>query len=177
MRDSQDIKNVHVMCVGNILLMDEGVGPQIARTLLDMYEFPNNVEVADCATLGLSLVGIFKDRDLVICVDAVDGTGSAPGTVFTYRPEDMAARSAMPSAHGFTLLDVIDAARMLGYDAEVRCVGIQVACMNPAEYHIGLSPEVQAAVEKAAQTVVSLLLAYGVRGIVDRAEGKEVKLL
>ncbi len=165
---------VCVMCVGNILLLDEGVGPEVARRLLERYEFPEYVDIKDCATLGLSLVGEFRDHDLVICVDAVDKTGMPAGTVFRFTPDDIAPRVSSPTAHDIGFWDVVAAARMLGYEAEGECIGVQVGCMDPAQFEIGLTEDVERAVPMLMDSVISILVSRGVRGIIDRTTGREV---
>ncbi|MGI6217758.1 MAG: hydrogenase maturation protease [Coriobacteriales bacterium] len=163
-----------VMGIGNILLMDEGVGPEVAKRLSEEYEFPENVEVMDCATMGYALLPEFRDFDLVVVIDAVDGTGQPAGTVFRFEPEDMARRTEPPSAHDVRIGDVIDSAKMLGYEARGTCVGIQVENMSPSDFFIGLTPDVEAAVPKAEETVLAILWNEGVRGIVDKRTGKMV---
>ena len=162
------------MGIGNILLMDEGVGPEVSKRLLSRFSFPPDVEVRDCATMGFELLSEFRDFDRIITVDAVDGTGLEPGTVVTYEPDDIAMRDAPPSAHDIRFSDVILAARMLGYRAEGHCVGVQVENMSPSDFHIGLTSKVEAAVPLAMETVIAMLLNLGVEGIVDKETGDSV---
>lgn len=162
------------MGIGNILLMDEGVGPEIAKRLLSRYSFPEGVEIRDCATMGYELLSEFRDFDRIITVDAVDGTGMEPGTVFRYEPDDIAMRDVPPSAHDIRFSDVIAAAKALGYGAEGHCIGVQVENMSPSEFYIGLTPKVEAAVPLAMETVVAMLVELGVEGIVDNETGKPV---
>ncbi len=163
-----------VMCVGNILMLDDGLGPEVARRLIERYEFPEGVSVEDCATMGLALVGRFRDYDLVLCVDSVDGTGLEPGTLVRFSPDDIAPRIAFPTAHGTTFWDVVSSARMLGYTGEGECIGVQVECMDPPGCRIGLTPKVEASLPNVMDAVISLLVSRGVRGIVDRESGEEV---
>lgn len=149
--------------IGNMLLMDEGAGPAVARHLREECELPCGVDVLDCATMGLALISELRDHDLVIAVDAVDGTGLPPGTVVRFSPGDVARRAGVPaSAHDTTFADVIDAARLLGYEPRCECVGIQVANMSPAGFAMELSPAVEAAVPAAALVVLDILAENGI---------------
>lgn len=161
-----------VMCIGNVLLRDEGVGPEVGKQLMDRYQLPQGVDVLDCATMGMALLSQFRDYPRIVCVDAVDGTGQPPGTVVRFAPADMATRTQPPSAHDVRISDVMIAAQMLGYEPDVRCVGVQVLDMDPSDFSIGLTPQVQAAVPLAVQAVLAELWQLGVRDVVDKTTGQ-----
>ncbi|MCR5846333.1 MAG: hydrogenase maturation protease [bacterium] len=168
------MKRICVICIGNILLADEGVGPAIAKRMIERYEFPENVSVEDCACMGLALLPEFEENDLLVVVDAVDGTGEPAGTVFRFSPDDIDRSHVIHSAHDMRFSDVRDAAKMLGYEVEGICVGVQVEDISPAEFEIGLSESVESALPLAIQTVLSILLENGVEGIIEKDSGLEV---
>ena len=168
------MERIAVMCIGNILMLDEGVGPAVARLLMEGYAFPEHVHILDSGTMGLSLIGDFKEYDYILTVDAVDGTGEAPGTVFTFLPEDMADNTVCHGGHDTRFIAVLHAAALLGYEPVGECIGVQVLDRNPVQLTIGLTPPVEAALPLLVQTVLAKLYARGVRGIVERTTGKEV---
>ncbi len=157
-----------IVGVGNILLEDEGLGPEVVKFMQGNYLFPDNVDIVDCATLGMSMLGIFRDYDYIVVVDAVDGTGMESGTVFKFGPDDLARRNTLPSAHDIRLADVVDAARAIGYQARCECIGVQVEQMSPEEFYIGLTPKVREAVPVAARAAANLAIAAGACGIVEK---------
>ena len=166
---------VCVLGIGNVLLMDEGAGPAVVQALLDGYEFPEGVDVREGATMGLALLPELRDHAHMIVVDAVDGTGLAPGTVVRFSPDDVARSTpGSLSAHDMRFSDVLDAARLLGYECSGHCVGIQVGEMAPEEFTIGLTPDVEAAVPLAVQTVLALLHELGAGPVVDKRTGEAV---
>ena len=134
-----------ILCIGNILMLDEGVGPRVARELNEQHELPEGVEVLDRGCMGMALLTDFKRADKVLVVDAVDNTGLAPGTVVTFKPEDIAPYQAFHGAHDTRLIDVLQALELLGHAPEVDCLGVQIENMTPADYTIGLTPSVEAA--------------------------------
>ena len=170
-KTGNEARRCRVLCVGNALLADEGLGPAVAAWLLQHYDFPAEVEVIDCGTMGLALLPYFEDGGLVVVVDAVDGTGYEPGTVVRFKADDIADRSELPSAHDMRVSDVLAAARLLGREPEVECVGVQVAQIHPAEFTLELTPQVAAAVETAAQTVLALLARAGFQAV-PRPDGE-----
>lgn len=155
-------KQFGILCVGNILMLDEGVGPRVAQELLEHYRFPSNVEVLDRGTMGMALLSDLKRFQVILLVDAVDNTGKAPGTVVTYLPEDIAPYEAFHGAHDTRFVDVLQAAGLLGYEPEAHCLGVQVQNMSPADYMIGLTPPVEAAVPFLIQCVLGFLDKFGI---------------
>ncbi|HBT95590.1 MAG TPA: hydrogenase maturation protease [Coriobacteriia bacterium] len=153
---------IGVLCVGNILLLDEGFGPRIARELTEAYEFPDNVEILDSGTMGLSLLSDLKRLDVVLLVDAVDNTGEPPGTLVTFLPEDIAPYEAFHGAHDTRFVDVLQAAALLGYEIDGHCLGVQVLNMHPPEHIIGLTEPVEVSVPLAVECVLGFLQRYGI---------------
>jgi hydrogenase maturation protease len=143
-------------------MLDEGVGPRVAAELLARYRFPSTVEVLDRGTLGMALLADLKRFDVVLLVDAVDGTGKPPGTVVTYLPEEIAPYEAFHGAHDTRFIDVLEAAALLGSTPEAHCLGVQVENMSPAAYTIGLTPPVEAAVPFLIECVLGFLAQHDV---------------
>lgn len=134
---------IAVMCVGNRLMLDDGVGPAVYDELLRRFEIPENVELMDLGCLTLAMVDKVEVFDLIITVDAVDGTGEEPGTVVKYEPYAMARHSGpTASLHDLKLVDLFDAAQLLGYKARGLCLGMQVENSSPATACVGLTQPV-----------------------------------
>lgn len=152
------LKRIAVICVGNKLMLDEGIGPAVYEELTSCYVIPEQVQLFDAGCMSLDMLPLVRDCDTIITVDAVDSTGEEPGTVFRFSPDAMARHSgAMASLHDLKLIDLFDAASLLGYEAEGLCLGMQVENMSPAEYTIGLTPKVNAQLPLLVETVVAEL--------------------
>lgn len=157
-----EARKVAVICVGNKLMLDDGLGPAVYEELEARYEMPENVQLFDVGCLSMEMLPVVRDFDVVITVDAVDGTGEEPGTVFRFEPEAMARHSgATASLHDLKLVDLFDAAMLLGYEAEGLCLGMQVENPSPAVVTIGLTPKVDAALPLLVRTVVGELARLG----------------
>lgn len=138
-------QNIAVLCVGNFLMMDDGVGPIVADELQRTYEFPESIDIISCGAMTLDMLHLVGEYDLIISLDAADDPGVEPGTVFRYSPDDLAHRgNPMGSLHELRLADLFDAAMMLGLDAEGLCFGIQAENADPSELVSGLTPKVAA---------------------------------
>ncbi len=137
---------IAILCVGNRLMLDDGIGPAVFDELVAHWDIPDNIELLDLGCLTLAMIDRVNEYDLLITVDAVDDSGEEPGTVLRYEPEAMARHVGInASLHDLKLIDLFDAAALLGYHAEGLCLGMQVANASPGEATEGLTPDVYAA--------------------------------
>jgi hydrogenase maturation protease len=146
---------VLVLGIGNPLMGDEGVGIRIISILMRGFEFPSAVELMDAGTMGIGMLGVLKDREFVLVVDAIDGTGHPPGTVVLLSPQDLAPNQILHSLHDQKLVDVLEAAHVAGIAIEAECLGVQIARIE--QWVTDLSPEVEEALPGAVQAVLDLL--------------------
>ena len=141
-------------------MLDEGVGPRIAEELVKNHALPSDVLVLDRGAMGMALISDLKEANRVLVVDAVDNTGLAPGTVVTFKPEDIAPYQAFHGAHDTRLVDVLQSLALLGYSPKVDCLGVQIQDMAPEDFTIGLTPPVEAAVAVLVQSCLDYIEAY-----------------
>ena len=153
---------IAVFCVGNKLMLDDGIGPAVYEELLARYEIPENVRLFDVGCLSLDMLPYVDECDFIMTVDAVDGTEAEPGTVFRYEPDAMARHSgATASLHDLKLVDLFDAAELLGYHADGLCVGMQVENPSPEVITVGLTPKVHTALPLLVDVVAGELARIG----------------
>jgi hydrogenase maturation protease len=98
----------------------------------------------------------------MLVADAVDNTGYEPGTVVFMTPDELAPNQVLHSLHDVRFVDVLQTADLIGYEIDVRFVGVQVLDMSPHEASIGLTPAVEAAVPRAIAAVLEILAERGV---------------
>ena len=147
---------IHVIGIGNVLMQDDGVGPHVVRVLQAGWAFPENVTVTDLGTPGLDLVPHVADVDALVAVDAAR-TSAAPGTVLTWRGEDLLRRPAEPrlGPHDPGLEATLRALEFAGRAPHsVLLVGVVPARV---EEGLGLTREVRTAVPDAIDTVLAEL--------------------
>ena len=144
-------------------MLDDGIGPAVYDEIIEQYEIPDNVDFLDMGCMTMNLIGKVNEYDFIISVDAVDGTDAEPGTVFRYKPYDIARHaSAMASLHELKLADLFDAAALLGYECDGICYGMQIENMSPAELTEGLTPKVYDRLPFLVESVVAELDRQGV---------------
>ncbi len=172
-------ERVTVMGVGNPLMRDEGVGVRVAEVLMSSFAWPDNVTVLDAGTMGMGILNLFRDADYVLVVDAVDGTGEAPGTVVRMSAEDMAPNQVMHSLHDIRLVDVLEAAELMGIRPASDFIGVQIADMGAGSerLEVGLTPAVEAAVPEAVAAVLVVLAEHGVEPRPRDGGGADARVL
>jgi hydrogenase maturation protease len=156
-------ERVLVMGIGNVLMLDEGIGPAVIARLVEAYEFPPHVDVVDSGTMGMSILHLFAEYDYLIVVDAVDDPENlAPGEVVSFPPEQIAPNTVLHGLHDMRFVDVLQNAEFLGWRPDAMCVGVQIENINPVDLTEGLTPEVEAAIPVAIEAVITLLGEVGV---------------
>ncbi|MFR1640171.1 MAG: hydrogenase maturation protease [Eggerthellaceae bacterium] len=150
-----------MFCVGNKLMLDDGVGLPCTRAA-DAIRYSRQ---RGAVRFGLPLAQHDRARARVRRYHhggCIDGTDADPGTVFRFEPDAMARHSgATASLHDLKLVDLFDAAALLGYEAEGLCLGMQVENPSPAVVTVGLTPKVDAALPLLVETVAGELARLG----------------
>lgn len=173
-----------IACVGNMLLLDEGFGPYMARVLteedraaehfdaehvrelMSMFrpdethaEDDGRIPVLDAGTIGMSLLPWIRDYDRIIVLDIIDtkNPNIPAGSVFVLTPEEMADNAVMHSLHDLKLVDVINNCALAGYTAHVSCICVQAKNYEPDDFAIDLTPEVKAAIPNVMGTLMEEL--------------------
>ena len=198
--DAQMTGRMLIAGVGNIFLGDDGFGVEVARRLAGV-ELPDWVRVADYGISGMHLAyDLASGYESAILIDAVP-RGGPPGTVYVIEPERHRApaaagvagpppgpalaeapAAAMPGgplaggalfdAHGMQPDVVFGVLDLLGAETgQVLIVGCEPA---NADYGIGLSDPVAAAVDEAVRVVLDLVAAGdGQQARSERLSGSE----
>ncbi|MBF0328376.1 MAG: HyaD/HybD family hydrogenase maturation endopeptidase [Nitrospirae bacterium] len=113
--------------LGNILLMDEGIGVHAANYIRERYSFSPEIEIIDGGTLGLDLLPYFEDRDNIVIADAVN-FGKETGFIGVIEDDDIpSVLMAKLSVHNIGLNDVVAATKLMDrMPSKMRLVGIQI---------------------------------------------------
>lgn len=143
-----DAKKPLILGVGNLLMGDEGIGVAAIQRL-EQKGFGARAELVDGGTGGFHLLGLFRDRQHIILIDAADD-GQAPGTVSLIRPRYASDFPPSLTAHDIGLKDLIESAALLGDLPEVDLITISVGGLG------SLSMELSAPVAEALPVIERL---------------------
>lgn len=138
---------VLVLCLGNAIRRDDAVALHVADRL--GAEPAEGAIVRRSAASGLYLLDEMDGFERVVVVDAVRTGAHAPGTVLSFPLEDLHAPEG-PSPHSIGLPSALARARAAGAPVPSRIHVVAVEVLDMESVGEGLSPEVAAAVERAA---------------------------
>jgi hydrogenase maturation protease len=146
-----------IIGLGNPLVSDDSVGLRVAKLLESMLGNRPDVEVSEDYWGGLRLMERMIDFDRAIVVDAIC-TGAAPGTLVVLGPHDLATQKSA-SAHDLTLPTALAFGRQAGAhlppDEAIQLVGVEAH--DILTFSEECTPDVAAAIPRAAQLVLNLL--------------------
>jgi hydrogenase maturation protease len=148
--------------IGNILLQDDGLGPQAVARLQSEYEFSDRVELLDIGTPTLDFVDYLRDREVVILIDAL-ASGGEPGEILTFDKERL--KAFLPgmrlSAHQPCLHETLHAAET----ADIQLKEVLLIGVVGSHFDVGteLGPEVSRAMPEALTRVVEHVRREGER--------------
>lgn len=145
-----------IVCIGNELVADDGVGHELHR-LLVQRPLPPGVRVQLLGVGGIDLLDWLDGEDVLIVVDAVQ-LGQPPGTIQVMAWEEIPVSEARPvSGHGIGVKEALLVCRRLFPEKAPRAaylVGVEGGCFN--RIGVGLSEPVRQALPEAVERIVDL---------------------
>ncbi len=152
--------SVLIAGIGNIFLGDDGFGVEVLRRLASA-SLPSGVRAVDFGIRSLDLTYALMDApDVTILVDACS-RGEAPGTLFVIEPDVDRTEASEPAAldpHAMSPMAVIRTAKSMGGPLKrILLVGCEPATLGPEEGQLGLSEQVESAVDEAVTLVLNLV--------------------
>ena len=160
MTDTETVQApVLVLGLGNILLQDEGVGVAVIERLQRRYRVPDEVELLDGGTSGMSLLEDMRKREYVIVVDAVR-TGKPPGTEVVLTGDEVPAFLCNKvSPHQLALSDVLANLTLMNESPHhVTVIGMEPLSLDT---HLGLSDLVASRLQALTDRVIEHIEAAG----------------
>jgi hydrogenase maturation protease len=154
-------KRILIAGIGNIFLGDDGFGVAVAQRLANRA-IPPGVRVTDFGIRGFDLAyALMEGYESTILIDACPGEGR-PGSLNVIEPELSepnvgGEKGSIVEPHAMNPVNVLRMAASMGAPlTRILLVGCVPATLGPDEGMMGLSAEVEAAVEEAVKLVGSL---------------------
>jgi hydrogenase maturation protease len=151
-------KSILVVGIGNRLMSDDGFGPRVID-ILSSLKLPDEVEVRDAGTAGITIATDLEDYEVVIFIDSMEINGPA-GSVSLNRLEvkdsgGNISELARTTLHEVGLEGLIRFSKAIGTLPEVvYLIGCRPKVLEPS---LKLSEEVEKALERAVELVLKLL--------------------
>jgi hydrogenase maturation protease len=130
---------------------DDGFGLAVLARLGERWQLPEDVELVDGGTWGMSLLPTIEDSDHVLFLDAIN-TGSAPGTIAVIEREQLPKYFMLKlSPHQIDIREVLAACELRGTLPDVtEAYGAQPEVIDMSTE---LSPALAARVDEVADLV------------------------
>jgi hydrogenase maturation protease len=149
--------SICVLCVGNPIARDDGIGIRVAR-ILGACSLPAGVAVEERANLAIDVLDLLRAHERIVIVDAMT-TGAPPGTCRTLDARDAADLAQLPCCcHALGLAELLRIAIALDPEPvqrQVMLVGVEAGVLD--EFGTELSPAVRAALPRAVAMVLGLV--------------------
>ncbi len=146
-----------IICLGNELVRDDGIGMRVGRVLTSL-PLPPGVRVELAPHLGFNLLDVVAEADRIILVDAMS-TGRPPGTCVTMEGRAIERYSAGAAAsHTLGIAELMELALRLAPEraaATLHFVGVEGVAFD--RYGTQLTPAVNDALPTAVEAVLRLL--------------------
>ena len=150
------MKPTLIICLGNPLMRDEGIGIRLASQLSRRLSDNPNVEVLDLGTGGLTIMHAIAGREKVVFVDCAL-IGETPGQIHRFTPEEVVSKKIKTrySVHEGDLLEVLKLSSDMGECPDnIVIFGIEPKQVAPGE---GLSEELQSNIQRYLDTILKEL--------------------
>jgi hydrogenase maturation protease len=144
--------SILILGVGNILLGDEGVGVRVIEAMQEM-DLPDTIELLDGGTASIDILEFLKNRERVIVIDAVQGGGGEPGTLYRFTPADIKVRKPVyTSLHQVGLLESLTTLEYTGESLkDIIIFGVEVEKLG---WSLELSPDIKAVIPRIIEKVL-----------------------
>ena len=145
-----------ILCLGNDVLRDDGVGWRVADALEAGGPLGTDVDVKRSALSGFYLLDELTGYDEAVVVDAIKTGLHEPGTVLAFPFEALRSEEG-PSPHAVGLPSVVRLGRQSGVPlpARIHVVAVEVDDMETVGE--GLTPRVEGAVPRVVAAVRAAL--------------------
>lgn len=123
------MKKLLVLGIGNILMMDEGIGVHAVHEFWkEKQDFDEStVDFIDGGTFTQDIFFLFEKYEKLLVLDIVRA-GHEPGTIYSLDETDLVQnQKQMLSLHDIDLLDSLGMAQMRGHRPSLKVVGIEPA--------------------------------------------------
>ncbi|MBN2316903.1 MAG: hydrogenase maturation protease [Sedimentisphaerales bacterium] len=148
------MKPTLIICLGNPLMRDEGIGVRLATELSQRLADNPNTEVVDLGTGGLTIMHAILSREKVVFVDCAL-MGEASGVMRRFTPEEVVSKKIKTrySVHEGDLLEVLKLSTDMGEcPDDIVIFGIEPKEIASGE---GLSDELQSNIQHYLETILN----------------------
>ena len=152
-----------VVGLGNPILCDDGVGPQVAEELKVRLDKPEgrlrrpDVTVLETSMAGLSFLDLLTGYDKVIIVDAIQTEGGRAGQIYKLDPGVLDVTRHTASPHDINFATALELGKKLGLALPQQIVVFAVEAADTTTFSERCTPEVSCAIPACVEMIIQEL--------------------
>jgi hydrogenase maturation protease len=105
-------KDILILGLGNEILMDDSIGPKLARELEQRLQDPA-ITFDTAAIGGLEMLEFIRDFNTVIIIDAIKTRDGVPGDIYLLDPSNFKETSHISNLHDISFLTALELGKKL----------------------------------------------------------------
>ena len=144
-----------ILGLGNPILTDDGVGPQVAKALEGRPDL--EATVMETSLAGLNMLDLLAGYDRAIIIDAIQTVGGKIGQIYRLDPEAFAATRHAASPHDVNFATALELGNQLGLalPQQIDIFAIEVA--DTSSFSEECTPKVTEAIPLCVEMIVEEL--------------------
>lgn len=142
-----------ILGLGNSILSDDGVGPQVAKELEGRLD-PQEVTVLEGSLGGLSLLDLLADYDRAIIIDAIETIGGKAGQIYRLDAAALDATRHVASPHDVNFATALELGKRLGMALPQKIDIFAVEVTDTSTFGEKCTPEVQQAIPHCVEMII-----------------------
>ncbi len=143
--------NWRIIGIGNPLRGDDGIGCRVVSEL-EKLDLPEDIDVVDGGSGGISLISLFEGAGRFVLIDAVD-MQQRPGTIIHITKEQLLGSEADSRAldlHSGDLIGLLKLADAITPLKDIVLFGVQI---EQVDYTTAMTPAVAAALPQLVRDI------------------------
>lgn len=147
-----------ILGLGNSILSDDAVGILAAREAGKLLEGCEDVVIAENERGGMDVLDEIGPYERAVLVDGIKTGRKPPGTIFLLSAREFIPTRRLSGFHDLDLSTALELARRLGLPVPEEIIVLAVEINDDVNFGEKCSPEVAAAISKAAAVATAKAL-------------------
>jgi hydrogenase maturation protease len=148
-----------ILCLGNPILGDDGVGLHIAKKLHSMIK-RTDVIISEACAGGIRMLDLLTGYDSAIIVDAIQTKREKPGHIYRFDQSNLQDTSHSYSMHDIGLTMTIELGKTMGMAVPARITIFAIEAEDVNTYSETCTPSVSRAATKCVKLILNELEAF-----------------
>ena len=142
-----------ILGLGNTILSDDGVGPQVAAQLNCLLN-NENTTVVESGIGGLELIDLLTGYDRAVIIDAIQTVGGEPGQIYRLDAKALDCTRHTASPHDVNFATALEFGNKLGIPLPQEIIIFAIEAGEVNKFSEECTPEVQQAIPKCIELIL-----------------------